>query len=795
MKFNNTPKDLIIPEELPLIAIKNAVLFPRVVIPLVIQRPSSVFSLQESLKKDRLVLFVSQKNLDDNVEEKDIYEVGTVGRIISVDSLMDGSSRIDVEGITRAEILKITQSSPFFKATIQSFSLKGQDDVESEALMRSVLDLYKRISENNRIIPSMLSNLLSMLSSQNDPEQIIDVISANLNIGVAEQQDVLETRDTKEALKKLNRILTRESEIIDAEKKVAKETKKQLGKMQKEAFLREQLKSIEKELGVEDDRGEIEIFRKKILKLKMPPAIEEKALKELDRLSKLPPFSPEVSYLRTYLDWLVEMPWNKKSKTDIDLKKASKILDEDHFGLEKTKERILEYMAVQKQVGKIKGPILCFTGPPGTGKTSIGRSIARALGREFVRVSLGGIRDEAEIRGHRRTYVGALPGRIIQGIHTAKTKDPVFMLDEIDKIGQDFRGDPSAALLETLDPEQNNSFSDHYLEVPFDLSDVLFIATANVLDSIPPALRDRLEVIDFSGYTEEEKKNIANRHLLPKILENHGFKPKDINFTSEALSDIINKHTHEAGVRNLERELSKIVRKITRETLDKKSKNIKIDEAKLHKYLGPRKYTHQLAENKDEIGVVTGLAWTPVGGEILSIEATQMPGKGKLILTGHLGTVMKESVQTAFSYVRTIAKREKAETDFYSQDIHIHVPMGAIPKDGPSAGVAMVTAITSLVMGRPVRWDVGMTGEITLRGKVLEIGGIKEKVLAARRAGLKIVIMPKENEKDLDEIPKEVKKDIEFIFAKHFDDVMKVAFRSKSKKTQKGRTQSSKKKG
>ena len=570
----------------------------------------------------------------------------------------------------------------------------------------------------------------------------------------------------------------REIEILEAEKNVTKETKKQIGKMQKELFLREQLKSIEKELGVDDEKGEAELLKSKIVAAGMPKDVKEKALKELNRLSKMPPFNPEISYLRTYLDLLTELPWLKKEKEDIDLKQAEKILNQDHYGLNKVKERVLEYLAVQKQVGKLKGPILCLVGPPGTGKTSVGQSIARALGRKFVRVSLGGLRDEAEIRGHRRTYVGAMPGRIIQGVHNAKVVNPVFMLDEIDKIGMDFRGDPSAALLEALDPQQNHSFSDHYLEVPYDLSDVMFITTANILDTIPPALRDRLEIIEFPGYSEDEKLHIAKNFLLPKLFKDHGLKKRALVFNDAAVSDIIRQHTHEAGVRDLERQLAAIIRKVTKKLVESPSnKQVAVTKNEIHKYLGPAKFTHQIAETKDEVGVVTGLGWTPVGGEVFSIEVAKMPGHGKLILTGQLGQVMKESAQAALSFARTYVAKLGVKENFIRDDIHIHVPSGAIKKDGPSAGTAITTALISLFLKKPVHKEVCMTGEVTLRGKVLEIGGIKEKVLAAHRAGLKTVILPAENKKDMGDIPKEVKKDLKFVFVKTMEDVLKMALK------------------
>ncbi len=646
-------------------------------------------------------------------------------------------------------------------------------------MVRATVEQFKKLMEV-RGMPAVVQDLIMALNQVKDPEQIVHLIVINLNLELKDQQDILETIDPIDALKKINFFISREFEIIEAEKNVVKETRKQLGKMQKEVFLREQMKSIEKELGIDGEKGEIETLRAKIKSAGMPKETETKALKGLDRLERMPSFSPEISYLRTYLDWLIELPWSKKSgDKKLELKNSEKILNEDHYGLRKVKERTLEYLAVQKQVGKIKGPILCFVGPPGTGKTSIGKSIARALGRKFLRVSLGGLRDEAEIRGHRRTYVGALPGRIVQGIHSAKTRNPVFMLDEIDKVGIDFRGDPSAALVEALDPEQNFSFSDHYLEVPFDLSDVLFITTANILDTIPPALRDRLEIIEFPGYTEDEKLHIAKQFLLPKLFREHGLKDKALAFTDQVLADIIRKHTREAGVRDLERQIATIVRKVIRRIVEKKAKGkLSVSSKTLHAYLGPIKYSHQEAETKDEIGVATGLAWTPVGGEVLSIEALKMPGRGKLLLTGHLGEVMKESAHAALSFARSRAAKLGIKEDFYKEDIHVHVPSGAIPKDGPSAGIAMATAIISLLTNRPVKKDIGMTGEVTLRGKVLEIGGVKEKILAAHRAGLKIVILPADNKKDIaEDIPREIRRDLKFKFVKNMDEVLKIALR------------------
>ena len=769
--------NILIPEELPLIALKNTVLFPKAITPIVIQRPKSTASLEQALLADRLVFFVTQKNIEDAVEQKDLFQIGTVGRIVSVFKLPDGSSKVDVEGLVRARISDFLTEEPFFKVKIEPSLLLVRNNLEEKAMLRRVLDQFGHVSEI-KTFPAIMPAVVYMMSQIRDIEQIISLISINLNLETENQQKILELESAADALRKLNDLLAREIEILEAERSVAKETKKQIGKMQKEIFLREQLKSIEKELGVDDEKGEADLLRGKIIAAGMPKEVKEKALKELNRLAKMPAFNPEVSYLRTYLDWLVELPWSRKDKEDINLKEAEKILDEDHYGLNKVKERVLEYLAVQKQVGKLKGPILCLVGPPGTGKTSVGQSIARALGRKFIRVSLGGLRDEAEIRGHRRTYVGAMPGRIIQGIHSAKTVNPVFMLDEIDKVGMDFRGDPSAALLEALDPQQNHSFSDHYLEVPYDLSDVMFITTANILDTVPPALRDRLEIIEFPGYSEDEKLHIAKNFLLPKLFRDHGLKKKTLVFNDAALADIIRQHTREAGVRDLERQLAAIIRKVTKKLVElPSSRQFVITQNELHKYLGPAKYTHQIAETKDEIGVVTGLGWTPVGGEVFSIEVAKMPGHGKLILTGQLGNVMKESAQAALSYARAYVSKLGVKENFIKDDIHIHVPSGAIKKDGPSAGTAITTALVSLFLKKAVHKEVCMTGEVTLRGKVLEIGGVKEKILAAHRAGLKIVIVPAENKKDMGDIPKEVKKDLKFIFVKTMEDVLKAALK------------------
>ncbi len=773
-KINN----IIIPEELPVIALKNTVLFPKIVIPIIIQRPKSIGALDFAQAHNRLVLFVTQRNSEDDISYSDLYDVGTVGRIVSVFKLPDGSSKIDVEGLTRARITGVVDEEPFLRVTAEPAALIIRDSLDEKALLRRAIDQFRTISEA-RSFPTMLPEIIFMMSQLKDTEHLISLMTVNLNLEIENQQGILELESMLDILRQLNMYLSREVQILETEKSVVKETKKQIGKMQKELFLREQLKSIEKELGVDDEKGEFDAYRQKIMTASMPKDVQDKAIKELGRLGKMPAFNPEGSYIRSYLDLLIDLPWSKKTKEKIDLKEAEKILNQDHYGLPKVKERILEYLAVQKQVGKLKGPILCLVGPPGTGKTSVGQSIARALGRKFARMSLGGMRDEAEIRGHRRTYVGAMPGRLVQGIQNAKVKNPVFMLDEIDKVGMDFRGDPSSALLEALDPQQNHAFSDHYLEVPFDLSDVLFVATANRLDTIPPALRDRLEIIEFPGYTEQEKFHIANNFLLPRLYKDHGLKKRSMAFQDSAIMEVIRDHTREAGVRELERQLASVIRKVVRKIVNSAStKTISVTKDSIFSYLGPVKYTHELAEAKDEVGRATGLGWTPVGGELLPIEVVRMPGTGKLILTGQLGTVMKESAQTALSWARAYAARSGIKEELHKEDIHIHAPSGGIKKDGPSAGIAITSALVSLFMKKPVRKEVAMTGEVTLRGKVMGIGGLKEKVLAAHRAGITTVIVPFENKKDMIDIPKEIQRDIKFIFAKIMDEVLKAVLKS-----------------
>ncbi len=764
--------------EIPLIPLKDIVLFPRLSVPLMISEARSVAALSKAMQGDQVCIFSALKQAegkaDGEITAEQIYHVGTVAKIIETSKQPDGAARILVQGLARVKINKFVSSDPYFNVAAEVLpEIEPAKNEKTEALMYSAINQFKECVNLGATVPF---DVLLVILNMTNPLELADLIAVNIDFSLAERQSLLEAANPEEKLDKANQALGRQIKVLRMARKIQTETGKELGKMEKEMMLREQLKAIEKELGVSGGRSDVEEMRKKIEESGMPDETKEIAKKELARLEGMPSFSPEISYIKTYLDWLVGVPWDKRDEKEINVKGAEKILNEDHYGLDKVKERITEYLAVQKLVGKIKGPILCFVGPPGTGKTSIGKSIARALGRKFFRMSLGGIRDEAEIRGHRRTYVGALPGRIIQGIKTAGTKNPIFMLDEIDKVGSDFRGDPTSALLEALDPEQNYSFSDHYLEVPFDLSDVMFITTANLLDPIQPALKDRMEVIDFPGYTEEEKFHIATKFLIPKQLKNNGLDEGRVAITEPALRELIREYTLEAGVRNLEREISKIFRKIAKEvSMDgKKSYKIGVDDVK--KYLGAPRFHHLVAEKEDEVGVVTGLAWTEAGGDILLIEATRMPGKGNLILTGQLGKVMQESAQAAFSYARSKIAFWKIKGKFWAdEDIHVHVPAGAIPKDGPSAGVAMAVALVSLLTGKKIRSKVGMTGEITLRGRVLEIGGIKEKILAAHRAGLKTIILPKDNEKDLEDVPAEVRRQLEFKSVENMDEVLKLA--------------------
>jgi len=773
------PQNVEIPEQLPLLPVRDIVVFPYMVLPLFVGREMSIKAIEAALAGNRMIFLATQKALDvENPTPDDIHVIGTVGIIMRMLKLPDERIKILVQGLSKAKISGYIQTDPYYSVKIDkiSESKAPSSTLESEAVMRTVKEQIERIVSLGKVL---IPDVMVVIENLEDPGRLADMIASNLGLKVEVTQSVLEITDPLKRLRQISEILAKEVEVLSMQQKIQAQAKGEMDKTQREYFLREQLKAIQKELGELDERTEeIAEFRKRVKDAKMPEKVLKETEKQLKRLEKMHPDTAESATVRTYLEWMVELPWSKKSKDNLDLKAANKVLNEDHYDLEKVKERILEYLAVRKLKEKMKGPILCFVGPPGVGKTSLGKSIARALGREFVRISLGGVRDEAEIRGHRRTYVGALPGRIVQGMKQAGTANPVFMLDEIDKVGMDFRGDPSAALLEVLDPEQNSTFTDHYLGVPFDLTEVMFITTANLIDPILPALRDRMEIIEIPGYTEEEKLGIAQRYLIPRQLTEHGITEKHVRIAEPAIRQIISNYTREAGVRNLEREIANVMRKVAKKVAEGKGLGFPVNPANLHKYLGVPKFVPESELEKDEIGVATGLAWTEAGGDVLYIEATVMKGKGALTLTGHLGDVMKESAQAALSYVRSREKTLEINPDvFTKQDLHIHVPAGAIPKDGPSAGITMATAIASALAQVPARRDLAMTGEITLRGRVLPIGGLKEKILAAKRAKLTTVILPKRNKKDLDEIPKHILKGIQLVFADTMDDVMKVALR------------------
>jgi len=766
-----------IPEILPVLPIRDQVIYPSMMMPLFVGRERSVRALEEAMEKDRYILLVTQRSVDaDDPGPKDLYEVGTVGESMQMLRLPDGTIRIVIEGLARVRIQEYVQTDPFYRVHVEAMPEESERSLETEALMRNVLAQFeKAINLGKSIPPEALENARNI----EEPGRLADIVASFLTLKVESKQEILELVDARARLERILEHLSHEIEVLEIEKKIHSRVKRELEDTQKEFYLRERKKAIEQELGERDDRMmELDELRQQIEAAKMPKEVEEKAVKELDRLEKMPPASPEVVVARTYLDWLIALPWSKRTEEKLEIAEAEKVLNEDHYGLKRAKDRVLEYLAVRKLNPAMKGPILCFVGPPGTGKTSMGKSIARAMGRNFVRISLGGVRDEGEIRGHRRTYVGALPGRIIQGMKTAGSHNPVFMMDEVDKIGIDFRGDPAAALLEVLDPEQNYAFSDHYLEVPYDLSEVVFITTANLLDPIPPALKDRMEVIEFPGYIEEEKLKIAEIFLVPKQLKEHGLTPERLKFLEGGVRGVIRHYTREAGVRNLEREIAAICRKVAKQVASGKDKPVRVTESRLHSFLGPVRFRFGLAETEDEVGVATGLAWTEVGGDVLSVEVTLMKGRGNLTLTGHLGDVMQESAKAAFSYTRSRAEELGIDPDFYRRtDVHVHVPAGQIPKDGPSAGITMATAMVSALSKRPVRKDVAMTGEVTLRGRVLPIGGVKEKMLAAHRAGVKHVVLPKENEKDLEDIPPNVKRDLEFVYVERMEEVLVQAFR------------------
>ncbi len=758
--------------QLPLLPLRGLLVFPYMVIHLDVGRDKSIKAIEEAMIQERSIFLATQR--DASVEEPgeaDIYNIGTVAEIKQLLKLPGGTIRVLVEGIARARVENFLSYEPYMKVLVQEYEEEQRRTPEVEALTRSLTNQFEQyVKVSKKIPPETVGTVLAV----EDPGRLADIVASHLSLKVEDKQLILEAIGLAKRLETICEILAREMEILELERKISIRVRKQMEKTQKEYYLREQMKAIQKELGEKDERqAEAEEFREKIAKAKFPKDVEEKALKEVERLEKMPPMVAEATVVRNYLEWLLALPWHKTTRDRINIKLAEEILDEDHYGLEKVKERIIEYLAIRKLANKMKGPIICFVGPPGVGKTSLAKSIARALERKFIRMSLGGVRDEAEIRGHRRTYVGALPGRIIQGMRQAGTKNPVFLLDEIDKMSSDFRGDPASALLEVLDPEQNCNFSDHFIEATFDLSSVMFITTANTLHTVPRPLLDRMEVIRIAGYTEEEKVKIAEKYLLPKQIKNHGLKAEQLEVPEATLLRLVREYTRESGVRNLEREIANLCRKTAARVVKKHVKFLKIEPETLPDFLGVPRFRFGVAAKAPEVGSATGLAWTEVGGDVLSIEVTVFPGNGKLTLTGQLGDVMKESAQAGYSYIRSVAKSLEIPEDFYQKmDVHIHVPEGAIPKDGPSAGITMATALASALSYRAVRSDLAMTGEITLRGKVLPVGGIKEKVLAARRAGVTTIILCEENRKDLEEVPPDVRQDLKFVFVEHMDEVL-----------------------
>jgi ATP-dependent Lon protease len=760
-------------DTLPLLPLRGLIIFPYTVFPFEVARDKSISALEEAMLYDRLIILSSQcqtKVYEPYPSPEDIHEIGTMAEIKQLLKLPDGTIRVLVESLCRVRIESYLQTEPHYQVKFETIIENTEKDVETEALMRSTLVQFEQYIKLSKKIPP---EIITSVNTLNDAGRMADIITSNLNLKFEEKQEILEAIEPRERLEKLCSFLVKEIDILEMERKIHLRVRKQMEKTQKEYYLREQMKAIQKELGDQDDRlAEVEELRGKVADMTLPEEVEEKVLKEIDRLAKMPPMSAEAVVVRNYIDWILALPWNKETEDRLDVTTAEQILNEDHYGLEKIKERILEYLAVCQLTKQLKGPILCLIGPPGVGKTSLAKSVARAINRKFVRFSLGGVRDEAEIRGHRRTYVGAMPGKIIQIMKQAGSKNPVILLDEVDKMSADFRGDPSSALLEVLDPEQNCAFGDHYLEVTFDLSKVLFITTANTYQGIPRPLLDRMEVINISGYIEEEKLEIAKRHLLPKQMKDHGMEMEDLILPESVLRLVINGYTRESGVRGLERQLAGICRKAAREIVQTSKRPVRVSKTNLHKFLGTLKYRYNIAEEEDQVGLATGLAWTEVGGDILMIEVTLVKGKGQLILTGKLGEVMRESAQAAYSYIRSRAKELGIQEDFYEHyDLHIHVPEGAIPKDGPSAGITIATAIVSALTNRPVRKDVAMTGEITLRGRVLPIGGLKEKVLAAHRGGIKKIIVPRENQRDLEEIPANITRKVDIELVESMDDV------------------------
>ncbi|HXX67792.1 MAG TPA: endopeptidase La [Polyangiaceae bacterium] len=777
-------------DELPVLPIRNAVLFPGAVAPFDVGREKSVALVEDvdNLSSPVIAIFAQRDPSTDDPGKEDLHQVGCAARVLKALKHSSGNYSLILQGLERIRLEAITQAAPYLKAKVGRLQEMNSGDDEAEALSMSLRDIAKQVIQ---LMPELPREAGSLIDSIQAPGALADLVAGNLDAPVDEKAGLLETIDVKDRIRKVLKLLTRQLEILKMRERINSQIKEEMGKNQREYVLRQQLKAIKEELGEDDgDQGDLDGLEERIAKANLQPEAEQVAKKQLKRLRNMQVGSAEYTVVRTYLDWILDLPWHNQTPDNMDIGAVRKVLDEDHYGLEKVKKRILEYLAVRKLKKDKKGPILCLIGPPGVGKTSLGRSIARALGRKFVRISLGGVHDEAAIRGHRRTYVGALPGQIIQGMKKAGTINPVFMMDEVDKIGHDFRGDPAAALLEVLDPEQNNTFSDHYLEIPYDLSNVMFIATANIADPIPAPLRDRMEILEIPGYTRREKLAIARQHLIPKQLEEHGITKEQLDITDKAVDVVIDTYTREAGVRTLERQIASIIRGVAVKIAEGDTTPRKVDgEEPVREFLGPQKFTSEVAERTEEAGVATGLAWTSVGGEILFIEATRMYGTGKLQLTGQLGDVMKESAQAALSYVRTNAERYGISKDFLEKsDIHIHIPAGAMPKDGPSAGVTMFTALVSMLTGIRVRHDVAMTGEITLRGRVLPIGGLKEKVLAAHRAGIKRVLFPERNKADLDEVPAEVKNDLEFVFVSKMDQVLEAALEEmpKTKPEEKG---------
>jgi ATP-dependent Lon protease len=769
-------------QPLPVLPLKDLVVFPHMVLPLFVGRGKSIQAVEAASLKDRLVCLATQrKATDEDPKATGLYAMGTLAQILQILRLPDGAMRVMLEGVRRVRLARFTQQTPFFKARLETLpDHEGAGaSAESEALMRNASGLFESyVRLNGKLPPETMVSALNV----KEPGQLADIIAAHLQVKAADKQRVLQAVEPVPRLEEVCRLLTHENEILEMERRIQSRVRRNMEKVQKEYYLQEQMKAIQKELGQKSEGdSETAALKKKVQQAGLPKDAREKALSEVERLERMAPYSAEASVSRTYLDWLLALPWSRRTQDNLDLPKAERILEEDHDGLKKAKARIVEYLAVRKLVEKLKGPILCFVGPPGVGKTSLAKSIARAMGRNFVRISLGGVRDEAEIRGHRRTYVGALPGRIIQSLRRAKSLNPVFLLDEVDKMSTDFRGDPSAALLEVLDPEQNATFTDHYLDTEFDLSEVFFITTANMLYEIPAPLRDRMEVIELTGYTEEEKASIARRFLIPKQVAAHGLKTGQFSLSEEALRKLIRQYTREAGVRNLEREITSLCRKAAKRVVENpKSPGLKVEAPDLHKYLGIPKYLRDDSLHRNEVGVATGLAWTETGGEVLSIEVTLMKGKGGLTLTGKLGDVMKESAQAALSYIRSRARRFGLAGDFHKgMDIHIHIPEGATPKDGPSAGITMATALVSALTGRAVKRGLAMTGEVTLRGRVLPIGGLKDKALAAHRAGFHTLLLPRLNQKDLEEVPAAIRSQIKFHMVSSMDQVLQLALEPK----------------